>query len=144
VSKRGQLTDVPNKSVHQFTGNRPGKRKCGSLYQQGRTPYNMLYFASVITLLVEKTNRYCHQYLDTLDNGSSPLPETEIFLFLTITVQMGHDICDSLADYWSMTEQFHTPFFYSTTMKRDTFFHIIQLLNFSNKDSATDKKLPKL
>jgi hypothetical protein len=71
----------------------------------------MLHFASVITLLVEKTNSYYRQYLDTLDDGPSPLPdvtETEMFV--------SGDYCsnmttygDSLVDYWSAIEQFITP-----------------------------------
>jgi hypothetical protein len=104
----------------------------------------MLYFEHVITLLVEETNRYYHQYLSTLDDGPSPQPdvtESEIFLFQAISVQMGHDIRDSLADYWSMTEQFHTPF-YGKTLKRDRFFHIIRFLHFSNNDTAIDKNDP--
>jgi hypothetical protein len=105
----------------------------------------MLYFASVITLLVKETNRYYHQYLDTLNDGPSPLPditESEMFLFLAIIIQMRHDIWDSLADYWSTIEQFLTPF-RGTTMKRDRFFHIIRFLHFSNNDNAADKNDPK-
>jgi hypothetical protein len=53
----------------------------------------MSYFAPVINLLVEETNRYYHQYLPTLDDGPSPLHDvTESEMFLVITVQMGHDI----------------------------------------------------
>jgi hypothetical protein len=61
-----------------------------------------------------------------------------MFLFLAIIVQMGHGIRDSLADYWSMTEQFHTPF-YGKTLKRDRFFHIIRFLHFTSNDTAIDK-----
>jgi hypothetical protein len=97
--KTGQI-----KSVHPFTGDTPGTRQNLALhFNKDPAPYSvfMLYFASVITLVVEETNRYYHQYLDTLDGGPSPLPdvtESELFLFLVIIVQMGHDICDSLAN----------------------------------------------
>jgi hypothetical protein len=79
----------------------------------------ILYFAYVITLLVEGTNRYYQQYLDVLDDGPSPLPdvtESEMFLFLAIIVQMRHDVWDSLSDLLVTTEQFLAPF-YSSTMK---------------------------
>jgi hypothetical protein len=115
-------------SVHQFTGDTPGKRQnVAPHFNQDMTPYSifMLYFASVITLLAEETNRYYHQYLDTLDDGPSPLPdvnESEIFLFLAIIVQMGHDLRDSLTDFWSTIEQFLPPFY--DTIKCDIFFHI--------------------
>jgi hypothetical protein len=141
-----QPTDRPNTCVHQFTGDTPGRRQNMAPHiNKDSIPYSifMLYFASVIILMVEETNRYYHQYLDSLDNGPSPQPdvtETEMFLFLALIIQMGHDIRDSLADYWSTIEQFFTPF-YSTTIKRDRFFHIIRFLHFSN-DSATDKTDP--
>jgi hypothetical protein len=55
----------------------------------------MLYFTAIIHLLVVDTNRYYHQYLGRLDDGSSPRPDvtdSEMFLFLGIVIQMGHDI----------------------------------------------------
>ena len=55
----------------------------------------MLFFFEIIQLLVEETNGYYHQYLDTLDEGRSPLPDVtvqEMCLFLTIIVHMGHEI----------------------------------------------------
>jgi hypothetical protein len=61
-------------------------------------------------LLVEETNRYDHQYLDTLHEGSSPLPDLtiqEMYLFLSITAQMGHDQKDRIKDYWSILEEFY-------------------------------------
>jgi hypothetical protein len=47
----------------------------------------MLFFVEIIQLLVEETNRYHHQHLDTLDKGQSPLPDVnvqEMCLFLAI------------------------------------------------------------
>jgi hypothetical protein len=47
----------------------------------------MLFFLEIIQLLVEETNRYHHEYLDTLDKGQSPLLDVtvqEICLFLAI------------------------------------------------------------
>jgi hypothetical protein len=34
----------------------------------------LLFFTGIIHLLVEETNRYYHQYLDSLEDGPSPLP----------------------------------------------------------------------
>jgi hypothetical protein len=62
----------------------------------------MLFFTEIIHLLVEETNRYYQQYLDSLEDGHSPLPDvtdSEMFLFLGIIIQMGHDIRDRLRDY---------------------------------------------
>jgi hypothetical protein len=79
-----------------------------------------------ITVLVEETNKYYHQYLDTLDDRPSPLPyvtERNISI-VAVIVQMGHDIRDSLVDCWLMIEQFLTPV-YGTAMKCDRFFDVI-------------------
>jgi hypothetical protein len=50
----------------------------------------MLYFASVIDLLVTETNRYFHQHLDRQDETSTPIPDItncKMFLFLAIIIQ---------------------------------------------------------
>jgi hypothetical protein len=61
----------------------------------------LLYFAEIITLLVEETNRYYHDHHDKLDEGPSPLPdvtEAEMFSFLAILILMGHNLRDRLKD----------------------------------------------
>jgi hypothetical protein len=59
----------------------------------------MLFFLEIIHLLVEETNRYYWIYFDTLDKGWSPLPDVaiqEMYSFLAIIVQMGHDQKDMI------------------------------------------------
>ena len=65
------------------------------------SPFNvfLLYFAEIITLLVLETNRFYQDYIDGLDDGPSPEPgvtEAEMFVFLALTVQMGHGVRDRL------------------------------------------------
>jgi hypothetical protein len=51
----------------------------------------MLFFRGIIHLLVEKTNRYYHQYLDSFEDGPSPIPnvtDSKMFLFLGIIIQI--------------------------------------------------------
>jgi len=53
-------------------------------------------------------NSYYHDYIDRLDNGPSPEPditEAEMFVFLAVTIQMGHGIRDKLTDYWAKVVQ---------------------------------------
>jgi hypothetical protein len=62
-------------------------------------------------------------YLDFLDDGTSPVPditESKMFLFLAIIIQIGYTICDNLKEYWSIAEQFVSPF-YGKTRRRDRF-----------------------
>jgi hypothetical protein len=88
---------------------------------------------------VVETNRYYHQYLDTLDEAPTLLPdmtEFEIFLSLAVIMQMVH-IRDSLTDYWSTMEQFYTPF-YCNTIRWDRFLHSL-LPTLCRQQEGTDK-----
>jgi hypothetical protein len=76
----------------------------------------MLYFESVIDLLVKGTNRYYHQCWTRCDRIPNPLPDimnSYMFPLLAI-IQMGHNIHDRLTDNWTMAEQFFTPFYPNT------------------------------
>jgi hypothetical protein len=63
----------------------------------------LFFFEIIMQLLVEEANRYYHQYLDMLDEGHTAVPEVtiqEMYLILSIFLQMGHDQRDTLKDYW--------------------------------------------
>jgi hypothetical protein len=81
--------------AHTHTGGpREKQDNEASFLNDGSKPLSVffLYFAEIITLLVVKTNRYYHDYIDRLDDGLSPEPdvtEAEMFLFLALTIQMG-------------------------------------------------------
>jgi len=81
----------------------------------------LLYFAEIITLLVVETNHSYHNYITRLDDGPSPEPDVtdaEMFVFLALTVQMGHGIRDKLTHFWSTVDQLYTPY-YCTVMKQE-------------------------
>jgi hypothetical protein len=135
---RWTLPSRPGSSiVHNYTGGPRGKKDSEAPHvNDSFSPLSvfLLYFAVIITLLVVETNRYYHCYLDSLDDGPSPVPdvtEAEMFVFLAITVQMGHCIRDQLTDYWATMEQFYMPF-YSNMMKQDRYLHILQVLHFAD------------
>jgi hypothetical protein len=52
---------------------------------------------------------------------------------------MGHNICDSLRDYWTKAEQFFTPF-YLNTLTRDHYLHVLHYLHFTDNDKEVNKK----
>ena len=92
----------------------------------------MLYFAEVVTLLVVEANRYYNWCLGNLDIGLSLQPdvnEAEMFVFLAITVQMGHGLGDQLTDCWAKMDHFYTPF-YSKMMGWNRYLHILWFLCF--------------
>jgi hypothetical protein len=68
----------------------------------------------------------------------SDVTMSDMLLFLAVTIQMGHDITDTLKHYWSTLEQLHTPF-YSNTVKCATYFHILRFLHFSDNSNKPDK-----
>ena len=131
--------------VHTYTGAERGKNNNEAPHiNDGSTPLSvfLLYFAEIITLLVEETNRYYHDHHDKLDEGPSPLPDVtdaEMFSFLAIIILMGHNLHDRLRDYWATSDHFYTPF-YSSVMKRDRYFHILRFLHFTDNKNEPDKK----
>ena len=101
----------------------------------------MLFCFEIIQLLVEETNRYYHQHLDTQDERRCALlgiTVQDLCLFLAINVQMGHDQRDMLNDYWSALEQYCSVFNGNTT-KRDRFCHVLRCLHFSDNKNEHDK-----
>jgi len=65
----------------------------------------------------------------------------ELYRFFAAIIQMGHDQCDCLKDYWSREEQYFTPF-YSKTMVHDRFFRIIRFHHFENNDNPPNRDDP--
>jgi hypothetical protein len=103
----------------------------------------MLFFRKIFQLILEETNRYFHQYMasKTTPSTSAQSPDItigEISTFFAIIIQMGHDQCGSLKDYWSREEQYCTPF-YSNVMARDRFFHILRFLHFEDNDNPPSR-----
>jgi hypothetical protein len=133
VMKWGLRCQANQMHVHRFTGGDRGKKKKEAPHinkESSPLCVFMLSFAFVIDLLVTETNRYYHLYLDRRDETRKPLPDItnpEMFLFLAIILQMGHDVRDRFRDYLTRTKQFFTPF-YPNTRTRDRFFTYLTLL----------------
>jgi len=98
---------------------------------------------------VVETNRYYHDYIHSLDDGPSPEPdvtEAKMFVFLALTIQMGHGVRDKLTDYWATVDQLYTPF-YGTIMKWDRYLHFLRYLHFTdnrNEPDRNDKNFDRL
>ena len=89
-----------------------------------------------------KTNCYYQDYIDRLDDGPPPEPgvnKAKMFVFLALTVQMGHGVRDKLTDYWSTLDQLYTTF-YGTMMKQDKYFHILRYLHFTDNRNEPERK----
>ena len=78
----------------------------------------MLFSTEIFHLLVEQTNVYYQQYLDRQAGPSRPLPY--MMTFVALALQMGHELKDTLHDYWSRLRQLQNPF-YGENMAQDRF-----------------------
>jgi len=124
--------------VHTFIGAPNGKSREAAHLMCQSTPLSvlLLFFAEIIILLVVETNRYYHQFLENSDDGPSPtrdMTEAEMFVFLALTLQMGHTVQDRLEDYWTKMEQLGTTFF-GHTMARARYYHILRFLHFTDNN----------
>ena len=96
-----------------------------------------------------ETDRYYDDNIDRIDVGPSPesdVTEAKMFVFLALTIRMGHGVKDKLTDYWATVDQLYTPF-YGTMMKRDWYRHILRYLHFTdnrNEPDRTDENFDRL
>jgi hypothetical protein len=63
---------------------------------------------------------------------------SDMMTFIALALQMGHDLKDTLHDYWSRLRQVHTPF-YGEAMTRDRFLHILRFLHFADNAQRPDQ-----
>jgi hypothetical protein len=107
--------------VNTLTGGPRGNKDTEATHiNDGSTPLSifMLYFAESVILLVVETNRYYHWCFVSFHNGPSSQnygTEAEMFVFLAVTIQIGHCLPDQLTDN---LDQFYTPF-HSNMMRQN-------------------------
>ena len=101
----------------------------------------MLFFAEFFHLLVEHTNLHYQQNLDGQAGPSRRLPDITfpyMITFIALPLHMGHELRETLNDYWSRLRQLHTPF-YGETTTRDRFLHILRFLYFADNSHGPDE-----
>ena len=59
--------------------------------------------------------------------------------FVALTPQMGHELKDTLYNYWSRLRQLHNAF-YGDTMTRDRFLHVLRFLHFADYSQRLEKR----
>jgi len=133
-----------NKNIHPFVGPPKGVKKSEAPHiNKDSSPLSVLrlFFAEIFRLLVEQTNVYYQQHLDRQDRPSPLQPDitlSDMMTFIALALQMGHNLRDTLHDYWSRLRQLHTPF-YGETMTQDRFLHILRFLHFSDNSQRPDQ-----
>ena len=101
----------------------------------------MLFFTKMFHLLVEHTNLYYQQHLDGQAGPRPRLPDITLpsmMTFIDLPLQMGHELRETLRDYWSRFTQLHIPF-YGETTTRDGFLHILRFLYFAENSHRPDE-----
>jgi len=108
-----------NTNIHLFVGPAKGVKKSEAPHiNKDSSPLSvLLFFTEIFHLLVEQTNVYYHQYLDRQAGPSRRLPDITLPDMTTLVasaLQMGHELKDTLHDYWSRLRQLHNPFYGKT------------------------------
>ena len=118
--------------VHNFIGAPNGKSSEAAHITPVSTPLSvlLLFFAEIVTLLVVETNRYYHQFLDNFEDGPSPqreVTEAEMFLFLALTLQMGHTVHMGHVDNADRMTNNYTASHRTWKWTKKLFFHLSDL-----------------
>ena len=133
-----------NTNIHPFVGPAKGLKKSGASHiNKDSSPLSMLmlYFTEIFHLLVEQTNTYYQQHLDREAGPSCRPPDItlpDMMTFIALALQMGHELKDTLHDYWTRLRQLHNPF-YGETMTRDRFLHILRFLHFADNSQRPNE-----
>jgi hypothetical protein len=101
----------------------------------------ILCFTEIFHLLVEHTNLHYQQHLDGQAGPSRRLPVItwpDMAIFITLALQMEHEMKDTLHDYCSRLIQLHNQF-YGETMTRDRFLHKLCFLHFADNSQIPDE-----
>ena len=106
----------------------------------------ILFFRQVFQIILTETNCYFHQYMSSRTTASTSAQPPDItiqamYKFLGPIIQMGHDLRQSIKDYWSREELYFYPL-YSNVVARDRFFHILRFLHFENNDDPPNHDNP--
>ena len=94
-----------NTNIHPFVCPAKGMKKSEAPpINKDSSPLSVLmFFTETFHLLVEQTNVYYQQHLDRQAEPSRRLPDITLpdMTFIALALQMGHELKDTLRDYWS-------------------------------------------
>ena len=62
----------------------------------------------------------------------------DMMTFVALALQIGHELKDTLHDYWSRLRQLLNPF-YNETMARDRFLHMLHFLHLADNSQRPDE-----
>ena len=113
----------------QFTGN-PGPT--GDIATLSVVEFFKLYYCQLVwDMLVDKTNRYAQQTIDSHPYQQvswHPTNVPEIMAFVALLIAMGINKSSQCRMYWSTSEILHIPL-YPSIMSRNRFSSIIRFLH---------------
>jgi len=136
-----------NIKIHPFVGPAKGLKNSEALHiNKDSSPLAvMVLFFHRNFSAAGGTNLYYRQHLDRQAGHSRRLPDItlpDIMTFTALALQMGHNVKDTLHDYWSGLKQLHTPF-YGETMTRDRFLHILRVCTLRTIHIDSTQAYPK-
>ena len=142
ITNLGTTSRKEHKYLSFCRSSKSCEKRWGSTHQDS-SPLSvlllLLFFTEIFHLLVEQTNVYYQQHLDRQAGPSHRLPDItlpDMTTFIALALQMGHELKDTLHDYWVRLRQLHNPF-HGKTMARDRFLHILRFLHFADNWQET-------
>ena len=116
----------------QFTGN-PGP--AGNFATLSAVEFFKLYYCQLVwDMLVDETNRYAQQTIDSNPDQKvswHPTNVPEMMAFVALLIAMGINKSSQYRMYWSTSEILHIPL-YPSIMSRNRFSSILRFLHVSN------------
>lgn len=82
----------------------------------------LMLYSNIFQLLVEQTNLYYQQRLNRQARSSHQLPDItllDMMTFIILALQMGHDLIDTLHNYWPILTATHCVFCILQTIHMD-------------------------
>jgi hypothetical protein len=103
------------------------------------------YIQTILAVIVQETNRYVQQDAQARNKQditySQRVSAKDLYEFLQVTVQMGHDHKPSMKLYWTKDKLCRIPF-YSGEMSRDRFLTVQKYLHFADSENPPTEKIP--
>jgi len=73
----------------------------------------------------------------------TPITEDELWIMITLSINMGHVIKGQLKDYWSQDPLLYTPI-YGESLSRNRYLQILRYLHFSNNEEVSNHSLKEI
>lgn len=108
--------------------------------------FKYFFDSFLVNHIVEQTNLYQEQNPEPFRKNMKPwvpINENELWIFMALSINMGHVVKGQLKDYWSKDPLLYTPLF-SEKLSRNRYLQILRYLHFSDNNEVSNHPLKKI